>query len=246
MPHVENSIRTFEAGGTISQYARVKLSSGEVIAAGADDIDIGTCEVLAADGDLVDVRMSNAAGTRFMIASEAIAVGAKVYGAADGKVSDTASGRLIGIALEEATADGDIIEVLYDPSLVGSVQYLEETFSFDDMTDGGSTAGSYAFTGGTIPAGAQVLGWEANATAGFAGDTSAVIQVGISGNVNLYSAFTTGSVFAAGKVGSPCQVSTDNPYQASAQTPLVTITSGADFTSVSAGTVTVRIAFITF
>jgi hypothetical protein len=39
-------------------------------------------------------------------------VGATLYGAVDGKVKDTASGTAQGTALEAATADGDIVEVL--------------------------------------------------------------------------------------------------------------------------------------
>jgi len=49
-----------------------------------------------------------------MVASKAIAVGDTVYTAASGKISDTqATGAFeIGVALEAATADGEIIEVL--------------------------------------------------------------------------------------------------------------------------------------
>lgn len=116
--YVDDPIKTFTSGATIAQYARVKLSSGNVIAAGANDEDLGTAESqVLTSGDLVDVRLSNAYGTRSMIASEAISLGAKVYGAASGKIADTPSERFIGKALEAATADGDIIEVLMDGGL---------------------------------------------------------------------------------------------------------------------------------
>jgi hypothetical protein len=49
-----------------------------------------------------------------MVASEAIDSGSAVYTAADGKVSDTAASTsyYIGTALEAASGDGSIIEVL--------------------------------------------------------------------------------------------------------------------------------------
>ena len=246
---VEGNTRTFVASAAIDQFLRVKLSSGQLAAAGADDIDIGTLEEEAfASGDVRAVRLASATGTRKMVASEAISLGAKVYGAASGKIADTGSGRTIGIALEAATADGDIIEVLYDPTLVGAtIQFAELAFTKADMTDNADATGFVDFATGAIPAAAMVLGWECNCTVAFSGDTSAVVQVGISGNLNLYSAFTAGSIFAAAKVGSNCQVSTDNPYQAAAQTPRVTITGATDFGLLNAaGAATVRIAFVTF
>ena len=49
-----------------------------------------------------------------MVAIEALAAGALVYSETDGKVQDTAQATsyLVGIALEAATADGDVIEVM--------------------------------------------------------------------------------------------------------------------------------------
>src|SRR5690606_1672908 len=105
------------AGGAIAQYLRVKLSSGKLAVAGAGATDgaveIGTIERQAfADGDLVPVRLRHAGGTAKMVAAGAITQGVAVYGAASGKVSATESGDPIGIAVEGAGADGDIIEVM--------------------------------------------------------------------------------------------------------------------------------------
>ena len=51
-----------------------------------------------------------------MLVSEALAAGATVYTEASGKVQDTAQATAfqVGTALEAATADGDVIEVLYN------------------------------------------------------------------------------------------------------------------------------------
>jgi len=46
------------------------------------------------------------------VASEAFAVGATLYGAALGRVKDTSDGTAIGIAIQEATAAGDIIAMI--------------------------------------------------------------------------------------------------------------------------------------
>ena len=47
-----------------------------------------------------------------MVANTAIASGALVYGAASGKISAVANENQVGIAMEAAAADGDVIEVM--------------------------------------------------------------------------------------------------------------------------------------
>lgn len=108
---VETPTRTFDAGAALSQYRRVILSSGVLQYAGATDRSLGTLEVDAfASGDPVAVRLRTAQGTKKMVAAGTITAGAYVYGAASGKIDDV--GYLMeGIALEAASADGDIIEV---------------------------------------------------------------------------------------------------------------------------------------
>ena len=113
--YIDGNVRAFTAGAAIAGDLRVKLSSGKLAAAGLADKELGTIVVPAfADGDVVGVRLRTANGTSRMVASKAIAQGAAVYTAASGKITDaaTATGYLIGTALEAAGADGDIIEVL--------------------------------------------------------------------------------------------------------------------------------------
>ena len=114
---VEGPTRTFRAAAALGQFLRVKLSSGKVAVAGVGATDepaeLGTMEIAALEADeLVSVRLRNAPGTVKMVASGPITQGAAVYGAAAGKISATTSGASIGRALETATADGDVIEVL--------------------------------------------------------------------------------------------------------------------------------------
>lgn len=110
--------RTFTAGAALEARRCVKIKSGttttppEVEYAGAGEAHIGITEYAAASGALVAVRL-NGAGTHEATAAEAFAAGASLYGAANGKVADTASGTALAVALEAATADGDIVEILH-------------------------------------------------------------------------------------------------------------------------------------
>lgn len=96
------------------------------------------------------------------------------------------------------------------------------------FTDNTDTTGFIDITT-QLPAGAIVVGWKAVVSAGFAGDTSAVIKIGKAGALAIFSADTAQSVFAAGTVGSAGVAATD--FCAAATTARVTVTTAADFTS---------------
>lgn len=111
---------TFTASAAIAKYARVTLAStGLVEEAGLAVKDIGTAtNETFASGDRVTVKLRSAAGTHKMIAKEAMAIGALVYSEAGGKVQDTAetTAFMVGHVVDTVapTADGDIVEVLYN------------------------------------------------------------------------------------------------------------------------------------
>jgi len=112
------------------------------------------------------------------------------------------------------------------------------------FTDGGGTSGFIDFTG-TLPAGALVLGWEANVSGAFAGDTSATINVGISGTVGKFTADAAQSAFTTGRRGSASTAATS--FQATAVSPRVTVTGAADFTSIvtnAQGAMTVTLFYL--
>lgn len=102
------------AGGTIAQYRAVVLSAANTGTAGSaiTDSPIGASLNSAVTGELVGLQ---AFGDAKLTASAAIAVGAQVMvtAAGAGKVSTAAgaTAKSIGIALEAAGADGDIIAV---------------------------------------------------------------------------------------------------------------------------------------
>lgn len=110
---VDTGIRTFTAGAAIAQYLRVKIAAGVLAAADAADRELGVMTRASfAAGDEVAVSLRNKPGTQKMVAGAAITQYAVVSGIAGGKVDDVVNGNAIGIALEAATADNDVIEVL--------------------------------------------------------------------------------------------------------------------------------------
>lgn len=109
---VDSGTKSFIAGAALGQWLRVKLTAGKLALAGATDVSVGVLtRATFADGDPATVKLRNAPGTRKMVASGSVTAGNSVYAAGDGKVAS--SGTVIeGLALESASDDGDIIEVL--------------------------------------------------------------------------------------------------------------------------------------
>lgn len=118
---------------------------------------------------------------------------------------------------------------------------VSEAIAVGDFTDGAGTSG-YLDLSTQVPAGSMVLGFTFVGTGAFAGDTTAVMEVGISGDTDAFSMKTDGSVFTAATIGSGANQ--DANFCAAATTVRVTVTGGSDFTAVKAngngaGTVTV-------
>lgn len=114
MGYIDGKVRTFTAGADLGAHIIVTLSGGNAAVCDATEQPIGVTEYAVASGEAVAVRLLNSGGTVEMVAGAAITSGADVYCIAAGKIddSDPGSGIKVGIALEAATADGDIIEVL--------------------------------------------------------------------------------------------------------------------------------------
>ena len=110
--------KTFTCGEDLAAHRRVKLKSGtttqppEVEYADAGEDFIGVTEFAESSGELITVRLKNAPGTVEIEASTVAAIGADLYGAADGKLSTTINGSVQAEALEASGAGGDVIEVL--------------------------------------------------------------------------------------------------------------------------------------
>jgi hypothetical protein len=106
---------TETAGEALAVYRLVKKNGAvdTFVYSDADDKPHGIVQSAAASGDPVSLRLLGRGMTHKLVAAGAIASGAALYPADDGKVDDaTTGGRSIGIALEAAAASGDIIECL--------------------------------------------------------------------------------------------------------------------------------------
>lgn len=123
------------------------------------------------------------------------------------------------------------------------VGVLQETINYSDMTDATAT-GTYTFTD-ALPAGASVLRCHVLVTGAFLGDTSATITVG-DGSGNDVDRYNTGtpSVFTLAAEGVDMGVPSGVPWNATALSPIVIVTTNADFTSVTAGIIVVRLFYI--
>lgn len=113
---VDSNTKAFPASAAIPIFSRVTLAANGTIAPAAlTEVEIGIAQTPAfAAGDLVTVKLRTASGTHKAVANAAVARGAAVFGAANGRVSVSAATAFrIGTALEASTAAGDIIEIMY-------------------------------------------------------------------------------------------------------------------------------------
>jgi hypothetical protein len=112
--------RTFQATATaLAPYARVLVdANGLISVAGATDSAIGVTTDAVAAGGYGRVKLFSAPGTFLLTASGAITRGAALYPTAAGRVDDAGTTGLGFVALEAATAAGDVIEAT--PFLAGA------------------------------------------------------------------------------------------------------------------------------
>jgi hypothetical protein len=117
----------------------------------------------------------------------------------------------------------------------------EETVALADFTDNGDTTGTVELNV-SIPAGAVYNQTFITAVTGFAGDTSATVQVGDGTDVDRYSTGTP-SVFATAANGIDAGVPSGTKFHSAAKTPTVIVTSGSDFGAVTAGQMTIVLSW---
>jgi len=114
---VQNSIRSFKAGEALDEYLVVKIESdGDVVKAETGTLlpVVGVTTRGAASGETTPIALINGGGTAYVTASEAIAAGDNVFTHTGGKVEKSlANATRIGVALEAAADDGDVIEIAF-------------------------------------------------------------------------------------------------------------------------------------
>jgi hypothetical protein len=171
---------------------------------------------------------------------------------ATGKLDAKTSGQILvgdGTDLASVAVSGDATLAANGALTlaVPKVKVISKLCAIAGFTDNLNTTGYIDFTADSLPAGAIPIGWKAVVTAGFAGDATAVIQVGVAGDLARFSAEATQSVFAVGTIG--CGVPQDKSCDGigTVSTPRVTVTGGADFTSIVTegnGSMTVYLYYI--
>lgn len=154
----------------------------------------------------------------------------------------TATGSYFGICTKASGATETTVEVKKDFNRRPGVQVASKSFVVGDMTNNAGTATGYIDMD-PLPANALILGWKQVTTVGFTGDTTAVTMLGISGDTDAFSSVTTGSCLAAGTVGSQSKDGVSS-FRTAATTPRITITGGADFTNITAGTATMYVYYL--
>jgi hypothetical protein len=119
--------------------------------------------------------------------------------------------------------------------------------TYDQFTDGGGAAGTLSLSK-QIPAGSFVIGSKVKVTTGFTGDTTAVMDVGISGDADRFS-LTTHNVLAvasnllenadagAGGAAGLDLVTSDT-------TVVLTVTGASDFGLITAGKLYVEVFYL--
>jgi len=130
------------AGGDLAAHRRVKIDTSgtqspiDVIYAGAGEACIGVTEHAASDGYPVAVKLMTWGGTMEIEAADTWDVGATIYGAADGKASDTSSGSAIGVAKTACATAAEIQEIVVSPVLSSTAATVSvaDTGKFTDAT----------------------------------------------------------------------------------------------------------------
>ena len=106
----DTGFQTVSLTETVGQFLRTDATG---TLCGITERGIGVACTAGVSGDAVNVALWSKAGTHKVVASAAISKDAIVYSAASGKVGASASTAYpLGIAIEAAGADGDIIEMM--------------------------------------------------------------------------------------------------------------------------------------
>ena len=108
----QNGKATFTAGAAIAKGEFVKFSSGKVVkASAATDVCVGVAlDSAAAEGDLIPVQLLTSGDTALVKAGGEVSQGGTVT--CVGTTVATAGTLQYGIALEAATASGQLIECI--------------------------------------------------------------------------------------------------------------------------------------
>ncbi len=111
------------------------------------------------------------------------------------------------------------------------------------FTDDGSTTG-YTDIADVLPVGAIPLAWKATVSTAATGCSTAIVQVGIAGDVDRFSADVTGDLTTTGIIGAACIAADTCKGMNAEQTVRITVTEDDDFTNFTAGVFKVFLYYI--
>lgn len=227
--------------GTSTGYADDDTASGRNsflgVAIGEKDNSSGSAGDL--NVDLWKDGTFELTGSGFSQAS----VGKDVYATDNYTVTTTLTEAGVKIGTVDEYVSATAVRVRIDTGLSSSeVKTISESLAFGDFTDNANTTG-YKDWSAQLPAGAIVLGVKYVVATGFTGDTTAVVQTGVSGDLDRFSSVTDQSVLAAGTVGHGVAADAHDGIGA-AQTIRTTVTGASDFGGISAGAMVATLYYI--
>jgi len=143
MAHMNEGPWAYVTGEAIARNRLVKLSASTLVYSDAGDEPVGLVVTAAASGAMATVYPLRG-GMMPVTASKAITAGTAIYGAADGKVSDAAVGKQIGVAVEASSADTGVITAIVWPSAGASdlkASVADTIHYFEDFLTGSDEPG---------------------------------------------------------------------------------------------------------
>jgi len=222
-------------------------STGTITSSGTFDVT-GANSMVLGSVDVTDMTFTTdgTGNAEFTFPNDIIGDADIDWGAGAGQVSgadityaegDMTDSTIISADIKDGTvAVGDLAVPKYGSS-------TSQTLLYNAFTDNTDATGYIDFTTDQVPAGAIPLGFKAVVTTGFTGNTTAVIEVGVAGDTDRFSSVTDQSVLAAATVGAGAATDAADGMNA-AQTIRVTVTGATDFTTISAGNMTVYVYWL--
>ena len=129
------------------------------------------------------------------------------------------------------------------------VECISQRIRIGDFTDDAGTAGHLDLKY-KLPKGAIVLGWAAKIITGFIGDTTALMSVGISGNLDVYTGLATdpscytGAGAIIGALSGSDGTDGINTVSGSEVALRVNIVGASDFTLITTGEADIYVYYI--
>lgn len=135
---VDGALKTLVTGEAINRYRLMRInSSGAWVYCDADEFPTALARNYCANGEsLAGYLLAQKEGTIKCMASGAISTAyVPVYTDDDGKVTATAGGVQVGVAIDTASADGSIVEVIPDVKRVPQVNVANDAVKGASSTD---------------------------------------------------------------------------------------------------------------